>query len=40
MSVIPEGDIYSRAAKFKLPGAEKFEAWIFDKEKQHYIWVI
>ncbi|NRY63214.1 prophage antirepressor-like protein [Clostridium beijerinckii] len=31
MSVIPEGDIYRLAAKSELPGAEKFEAWIFDE---------
>ena len=31
MSVIPEGDIFRLAAKSELPGAEKFEAWIFDE---------
>lgn len=31
MSVISEGDIYRLAAKSELPGAEKFEAWIFDE---------
>ena len=31
MSVIPEGDIYRLAAKSELPGAEKFEVWIFDE---------
>ena len=31
MSVIPEGDIYRLTAKSELPGAEKFEAWIFDE---------
>ncbi|MVX64812.1 phage antirepressor Ant [Clostridium chromiireducens] len=31
MSIIPEGDIYRMAAKSELPGAEKFEAWIFDE---------
>jgi len=31
MSVIPEGDIYRLVAKSELPGAEKFEAWIFDE---------
>jgi prophage antirepressor-like protein len=31
MNVIPEGDIYRLAAKSELPGAEKFEAWIFDE---------
>ena len=31
MSVIPEGDIYRMVAKSELPGAEKFEVWIFDE---------
>jgi prophage antirepressor-like protein len=31
MNVIPEGDIYRLTAKSELPGAEKFEAWIFDE---------
>lgn len=31
MNVIPEGDIYRLAAKSELPGAEKFESWIFDE---------
>jgi len=31
MSVIPEGDIYRLVSKSELPGAEKFEAWIFDE---------
>jgi len=31
VSLIPEGDIYRLAAKSELPGAEKFEAWIFDE---------
>ena len=31
MSVIPEGDIFRLATKSELPGAEKFEAWIFDE---------
>ena len=31
MSFIPEGDIYRLAARSKLPGAEKFESWIFDE---------
>ena len=31
MSIIPEGDIYRLIAKSELPGAEKFEAWIFDE---------
>lgn len=28
---IPEGDIYRLAAKSELPGAERFESWIFDE---------
>lgn len=28
---IPEGDIYRMAAKSELPGADKFESWIFDE---------
>ncbi|NEZ46121.1 transporter [Clostridium niameyense] len=31
MNVIPEGDIYRLTAKSELPGAEKFESWIFDQ---------
>lgn len=31
MNVIPEGDIYRLTAKSELPGAEKFESWIFDE---------
>lgn len=31
MNVIPEGDIYRLSAKSELPGAEKFESWIFDE---------
>lgn len=31
MSFIPEGDIYRLAAKSELPGADKFESWIFDE---------
>lgn len=31
MNFIPEGDIYRLAAKSELPGAEKFESWIFDE---------
>lgn len=31
MSLIPEGDIYRLVSKSELPGAEKFEAWIFDE---------
>lgn len=30
MNVISEGDIYRLTAKSELPGAEKFESWIFD----------
>ena len=29
MNFIPEGDIYRLAAKSELPGAERFESWIF-----------
>ncbi|MDR2816073.1 MAG: phage antirepressor KilAC domain-containing protein [Proteiniphilum sp.] len=31
MNVIPEGDIYRLVANSQLPGAEKFEAWVFDE---------
>lgn len=31
MLFIPEGDIYRLAAKSELPGADKFERWIFDE---------
>lgn len=31
MLFISEGDIYRLAAKSELPGAEKFESWIFDE---------
>lgn len=31
VAFIPEGDIYRLAAKSELPGAEKFESWIFDE---------
>ena len=31
MSFIPEGDIYRLAARSELPGADKFERWIFDE---------
>ena len=31
MNIIPEGDVYRLAAKSELPGAEKFESWIFDE---------
>ena len=31
MKFIPEGDIYRLAAKSELPGAEKFESWMFDE---------
>lgn len=31
MKFIPEGDIYRMAAKSELPGAERFESWIFDE---------
>lgn len=28
---VPEGDIYRLAANSKLPGAERFERWVFDE---------
>ena len=31
MNFIPEGGIYRLAAKSELPGAERFESWIFDE---------
>ena len=31
VAFIPEGDIYRLAAKSELPGADKFESWIFDE---------
>lgn len=31
MKFITEGDIYRLAAKSELPGADKFESWIFDE---------
>lgn len=31
MLFIPEGDVYRLSASSELPGAEKFESWIFDK---------
>lgn len=31
VNVISEGDIYRLAAKSELPGAEKFESWIFNE---------
>lgn len=31
MKFIPEGDIYRLAAKSELPGADRFERWIFDE---------
>lgn len=31
MNFIPEGDVYRMAASSQLPGAEKFESWIFDE---------
>ncbi|WP_125004735.1 phage antirepressor, partial [Clostridium tagluense] len=31
MNIISEGDIYRLTAKSELPGAEKFESWIFDE---------
>lgn len=29
--IIPESDLYRLAAKSKLPGAERFESWVFDE---------
>ena len=31
MKFITEGDVYRLAAKSQLPGADKFESWIFDE---------
>lgn len=31
MNFIPEGDVYRLITHSKLPGAEKFESWIFDE---------
>lgn len=31
MIFIPEGDVYRLVARSSLPGAEKFESWIFDE---------
>lgn len=31
VNVIPKGDIYRLVANSELPGAEKFESWIFDE---------
>lgn len=31
VNIIPEGDIYRLVIKSDLPGAEKFESWIFDE---------
>lgn len=31
MNCIPQGDVIRLAASSKLPGAEKFESWIFDE---------
>lgn len=31
MSFIPEGDVYRLITRSKLPSAEKFESWVFDK---------
>lgn len=31
MTFIPEGDVYRLIAKSKLPGAERFENWVFDE---------
>lgn len=31
MTFIPEGDVYRLIAKSKLPGAERFESWVFEE---------
>lgn len=31
MAFIPEGDVYRLMARSELPGADKFESWIFDE---------
>lgn len=31
LSFIPEGDIYRLVVKSQLPGADKFETWVFDE---------
>jgi len=31
MTFIPEGDVYRLVAHSRLPGAAKFESWIFDE---------
>jgi len=31
VALIPEGDVFRLITKSELPGAEKFEAWIFDE---------
>lgn len=31
MTFIPEGDVYRLIIRSKLPGAEKFERWVFDE---------
>lgn len=31
MTFIPEGDVYRLVCNSKLPGAEKFERWVFDE---------
>ncbi len=31
MSFIPEGDVYRLISHSKLPGAERFESWVFDE---------
>ncbi len=31
MSFIPEGDVYRLITHSKLPGAERFESWVFDE---------
>lgn len=31
MKIIPEGDVYRLIIRSSLPGAEKFECWVFDE---------
>ena len=31
INFIPEGDVYRLIARSKLPGAERFESWVFDE---------
>lgn len=31
ISIIPKGDVYRLITRSKLPGAERFESWVFDE---------